>query len=130
MTFGSGGYFKPEEKVTRAQYASFLYRALNMDPNFEPAPIPNDPTPANKVETIIQENPGLFEENIEVADYVEKSPLMMRMLTEGLTVVKNTNLKFYDQIDASLYLKNPNYKPIKSQMPYGCNRREKLNSFR
>ncbi|MED5052558.1 S-layer homology domain-containing protein [Anoxybacillus rupiensis] len=118
ITFGSGGYFKPEEKVTRAQYASFLYRALNIDPNFDPTPIPNDPTPANKVETIIQDNPNLFEKNIEVADYVEKGPLLMKMLTEGLTFVESTNLKFYDRIDFSLYLKNPNYKPVKKQMPY------------
>jgi hypothetical protein len=118
ITFGSGGYFKPEEKVTRAQYATFLYRALNMDSNFEPAPIPNDPTPTSKVETIIEENPNLFEQDIEVAIWVEQEPLVMRMLTEGLNNVENTKLVFYDRIDFSLSLKNPNYKPVKEQMPY------------
>lgn len=118
ITFGSGGYFKPEEKVTRAQYATFLYRALNMNPDFKPAPIPNDPTPPNKVETIIDENKDLFEKGIKVKDYVEKKPLLMKMLTEGLTFVEKTNLKFYDNVDTSLYLKSPNYKPVKKQMPY------------
>ncbi|UOE78383.1 S-layer homology domain-containing protein [Parageobacillus thermoglucosidasius] len=118
ITFGSGGYFKPEEKVTRAQYATFLYRALNMNPDFKPAPIPNDPTPPNKVETIIDENKDLFDKSIEVADYANENPLLVKMLTEGLTFVKKTNLKFYGRIDSTLYLKNPNYRPVKKQMPY------------
>jgi S-layer homology domain len=118
ITFGSGGYFKPEEKVTRAQYATFLYRALNMNLDFEPTPIPNDPTPTNKVETIIEENQELFDSNIDIASYVENKTLIMKLLSdEGLNFVKNTSLKFYHQIGGFLYLKSPNYKPVKEMMP-------------
>lgn len=41
ITSGIDGYYKPDDYVTRAQYAVFLHNALNIDPNFEAKPIPN-----------------------------------------------------------------------------------------
>lgn len=44
LTFGSGDYkYNPNGKVTREQYAEFLYRGIHLDEDFEAEPIPNDP---------------------------------------------------------------------------------------
>lgn len=40
ITTGSNGYYKPNDAVTRAHYATFLHRLLNIDPDFVPKPIP------------------------------------------------------------------------------------------
>ena len=50
ITTGSNGYYKPNDAVTRAHYATFLHRLLNIDPDFVPKPIPKpevkpEPTP-------------------------------------------------------------------------------------
>lgn len=45
---GYGEYFKPNEEVNRAQYALFLYRALNIESNDQTAP--TDPPLAQKIQ--------------------------------------------------------------------------------
>ncbi|WP_262173572.1 S-layer homology domain-containing protein [Saccharococcus sp. Marseille-Q5394] len=47
ITTGYEGYFKPNEKVTRAHYAVFLHRALN--PGNEDQSTPADPSLAEKI---------------------------------------------------------------------------------
>ena len=46
VTVGNNGYYKPGESLSRAHYAVFMYRAMNLDPNFVAKPIP---TPTNPV---------------------------------------------------------------------------------
>jgi len=48
--------FKVDEPLNRSHYALFMYRAMNVDPNFVPKPIPTPPTdlseyPSDKVVT-------------------------------------------------------------------------------
>jgi len=41
LTFGEGNYsYNPDGTVTREQYATFLYRGIHLDPDFEAEPIP------------------------------------------------------------------------------------------
>lgn len=49
ITFGSGDYnYKPNQNVTREQYAEFLYRGINLDADFEAEPMPEKPTKGEK----------------------------------------------------------------------------------
>lgn len=58
ITMGDGGYYKPNDPVTRAHYAAFLQRLMNLDEDFEPKPIepvkpdpkPEQPKPEPKPE--------------------------------------------------------------------------------
>ncbi|WP_051910142.1 S-layer homology domain-containing protein [Lysinibacillus sp. BF-4] len=61
ITTGSNGYYKPNDAVTRAHYATFLHRLLNIDPDFVPKPIPKpevkpEPKPEPQPEPIPQPN--------------------------------------------------------------------------
>lgn len=45
ITVGNNGKFEPSESVTRGQYAMFLHRLMNVDPDFEAKPIPKPEQP-------------------------------------------------------------------------------------
>lgn len=45
ITVGNNGKYEPNESVTRGQYAFFMHRLLNLDPNFEAKPIPKPEQP-------------------------------------------------------------------------------------
>lgn len=57
ITVGSNGKFKPEDPVTRAQYASFLHRALNMDTSTEPEN-PIEPPQTDDGTDIVEHDPS------------------------------------------------------------------------
>lgn len=49
ITYGSGDFkYNPNDKVTREQYAEFLYRGIHLDPNFQAEPIPPKPINVEK----------------------------------------------------------------------------------
>ena len=50
ITVGNNGKYEPAESVTRGQYAMFLHRLMNLDPNFEADPIPKPEQPGVKPE--------------------------------------------------------------------------------
>lgn len=51
ITVGSDGHFKPNDPVTRAQYAVFMERLINLDEDFVPEPIePPEEKPAPEPE--------------------------------------------------------------------------------
>lgn len=55
ITMGDGGYYKPNDPVTRAHYAAFLQRLMNLDEDFVAEPI----------ETPKEETPSVGDKNVE-----------------------------------------------------------------
>lgn len=112
ITTGSEGKFKPEDRVTRAQYSVFLHRALNLDPDFVAPPIEQPEQPSTgekkKVEQIIKENPELFDKDVEIHEFANTSPIISKIMKEGLDVVKETDMMIHD-VSSFLLLKQPGY---------------------
>lgn len=122
ITTGDNGKYKPYEPVTRAHYAVFLHRALNLDndvqpeqpdpepelPEVEEPEEPETPTEPSEPETEVptdlaeqltkfkNENPHLFLTDAPVApNPYYNVPLMTKMMIDGKDSVEKTNLRHF-----------------------------------
>jgi hypothetical protein len=73
--------FSPNQPVTRAHQAVFLYRSMK-----KPA-LPE-----------YMKDTTLFDENIQVAGYTLGNPLMKKILVDGQDVVRKNGMKFIDAV--------------------------------
>lgn len=107
ITTGDNGYFKPQDPVTRAHYAIFLYRALNV--KNQPVPVePVKPTPeietptkaTKELESLKKANPGMFLTKAQVSSNPFRGvEVPLKVWTEGNATVKKTGLKYFLQYD-------------------------------
>lgn len=119
ITTGSNGLFRPNGTVSRAEYATFLHRALYPEQAPVPEkplekdpinPKPEQPTEPQEPETPVEEFSDLAEEVIafkqENSDlFVPDVPIFenafygfrlpFKVIEESKEVVRNTNLKYY-----------------------------------
>ncbi|MBO0589274.1 MULTISPECIES: S-layer homology domain-containing protein [unclassified Sporosarcina] len=122
ITTGDNGYFKPAESLTRAHYAVFMHRAMNMKDDVVVKPIPeskpNVPASSMKLEDFnksITNNP-LFQSKINNPTYKQgmtnsntyNADDLRTVLTDGQAIVKGTGLK-YANIGGNIVLMEDNY---------------------
>lgn len=122
ITTGNNGKFLPNDHVTRTQYAVFLYRALHMNPNFEAPPIEQPPVqqpqPEKDYKKIVNANPSIFDKNVQINDVgLKANPFADKVLTQGLDFVKQTNLKFVNEVGNTLSLQEDGYKSPIARFP-------------
>jgi hypothetical protein len=120
VTTGDNGYFKPDSPLTRAHYAVFMHRAMNLKGDVVIKPIPKPTVPSSTMtldefNKSIKNNP-LFESKqkspvfkqgeTNIATYKEEN--MRRVLTEGQAIVQGTGLK-YANISGDIVLVEDDY---------------------
>ncbi|OAT74549.1 S-layer homology domain-containing protein [Parageobacillus thermoglucosidasius] len=115
-------HYKPNNNATRADFASFMYRALTntkysrkgltstlIDNNcvFERELMPS------YIRNAINNHPSIFDTSIAYDTVLggENNKFVLKILENGLESVEDTSLKFYDSIDFSLSLISPTYNP-------------------
>lgn len=115
------GTFKPNESLSRAHYAVFLYRALNYEKN-NGKPVEEGPVDIPKLsmgmsledfKKVVANDKSLYsvDPNFEAHKAKENSfndPRHKKLLIEGVEIVKKTNFK-YKAVGANIQLEEPNY---------------------
>lgn len=98
ITTGSNGYYKPQEQVSRAHYAVFLHRLLNIDPDFVPEPKPDPKPPVTggdmpKAKDIVPPKgwtPKETEKNLKkFEDFLENAPVSTGSNGSGYSVLSS-----------------------------------------
>jgi hypothetical protein len=79
VTSAPKGKYSPNDAVTRAHQAVFLYRSMQ---------VPKLPA--------FMKDATVFDKNIAVHPYILNHPLMMKVLSQGQGVVKKNGMKFID----------------------------------
>lgn len=118
------GTFKPNESLSRAHYAVFLYRALNYEesvqkPEEKPEDKPTNPViPELDMDMSFEDFTKVVENDKKLYDIKDKysKPVefafndqrFKKLLIEGPEYVKNTNFKF-KSVGAEIVLEEPNY---------------------
>lgn len=129
VTTGDNGYFKPNDSLTRAHYAVFMHRAMNLkdDGIVKPIPKPVAPSSSMSLEEFnlsIKKNP-LFQSKQknpifvqgEVHPNVYKEEPLRRVLTEGQAIIQGTGLK-YASIRGQIFLMEDDYvSPLPTNSP-------------
>ncbi|MFJ8461679.1 S-layer homology domain-containing protein [Lysinibacillus xylanilyticus] len=106
--------FKPNESLSRAHYAVFLYRALNYENNAEkPTEIPklSMDMSLDDFKKVVANDKSLYnvDPNFEAHNPKEASfndPRHKKLLIEGADIVKKTNFK-YKAVGANIQLEEP-----------------------
>ncbi|MGE7843664.1 S-layer homology domain-containing protein [Lysinibacillus sp. NPDC093712] len=113
--------FKPNESLSRAHYAVFLYRALNYEKN-NGKPVEEVPVDIPKLsmgmsledfKKVVANDKSLYsvDPNFEAHNAKENSfndPRHKKLLIEGAEIVKKTNFK-YKAVGANIQLEEPDY---------------------
>lgn len=129
ITTGDNGYFKPDESLTRAHYAVFMHRAMNMKDNSVVKPIPKPEKPASSM-TLEEfnksiKNNSLFQSKVKNSIYKQGETNkntyqivdLRRVMTEGQAIVKGTGLK-YANVGGHVVLMEDNYvSPLPNKHP-------------
>lgn len=136
ITTGDNGLFKPNAPVTRQHYAVFLHRALNLDTDVVPTPIPEptEPTEPDVVipdetmdliahlDKVVKENEDLFIDGVKPFREIDilYYPIGAKFYLEGLDVVRENGMQVYtgregwgpeyDTLDSSIRLTSKGYK--------------------
>lgn len=113
--------FKPNEPLSRAHYAVFLYRALNYEKNAG-KPVDEKPTEIPKLsmdmsledfkkvvandKSLYSVDPNNIAHNAKESSF--NDPRHKKLLIEGAEIVKKTNFK-YKAVGANLQLEEPNW---------------------
>jgi hypothetical protein len=92
ITSAPNGKYSPNDSVTRAHQAVFLYRTMQ---------VPQLPE--------FMKDTTVFDENINFHPIALENPLLTKVLKEGQTVVKKHNMKFVEA-NSFLEVKTDNYK--------------------
>jgi len=136
ITTGDNGLFKPNAPVTRQHYAVFLHRALNLDTEVQPTPIPEPTEPTEpgvvipdetldliaQLNKVVKANEDLFVDGVKPfkeTDILYNS-FSAQFYLEGLDVVRKNGLQVftgregwgpeYDTLSSSIRLKSKGYK--------------------
>ena len=113
ITTGSEGLYKPYEPVSRAHYATFLQRALNVSKDVKPTepteptnptvPQPEEDKTPSEMKTVLEQlsvlqkkNDGLFIDKTSFNGLdLSNNPMATKMYLEGMDAVRTAGLKFY-----------------------------------
>ena len=135
ITTGDNGLFKPNAPVTRQHYAVFLHRALNLDTDIQPTPIPEPTEPTEPEVVIPDETLDLIEQLDKVVKTNEDlfidgakpfnelailyNPISAKFYLEGLDVVRANKMQIYtgregwgpefDKLDSTIRLTSSGY---------------------
>jgi len=94
ITTGDNGYFMPNESLTRAHYAVFMYRALNVNENHVAQPIPEPVLTYEEFVKSIKNNP-LFAKEFTLNSFSYNNQNYHNLaLTKGQALIKDTNWKY------------------------------------
>ena len=105
ITTGDNGYFNPNGSLTRAHYAVFMYRALHVDTNYVPQPVPQPkPVPVKRPNYTefaeqIKTNP-LFMKGLETNAFSYYQLYNNTVFNEGQQLLKGTNYKYIRAVGA------------------------------
>ncbi|MFY0519331.1 S-layer homology domain-containing protein [Lysinibacillus sp. UGB7] len=112
--------FKPNESLSRAHYAVFLYRALNYEKTTS-KPVEEKPTQTDipkmsigmsfeDFQKVVSNDKSLYDvaPNYKVTEFAFNDPRFKKLLIEGQQYVKETNFK-YKEAGALIHLQEPNW---------------------
>jgi len=112
--------FKPNEPLSRAHYAVFLYRALNYVKKVE-KPVEEKPTQTDipkmsmdmsldDFQKVVTNDKSLYDvaPDEKVPEFAFNNPRFKKLLIEGQQYVKQTNFK-YKQAGSYIHLEEPNW---------------------
>ncbi|MEB2280166.1 S-layer homology domain-containing protein [Lysinibacillus xylanilyticus] len=107
--------FKPNEPLSRAHYAVFLYRALNYEKKIEKPTQTDIPKMSmdmsfNDFQKVVTNDKSLYDvaPDYKVTEFAFNDPRFKKLLIEGQQYVKQTNFK-YKEAGAYLHLEEPNW---------------------
>ncbi|MGA3599260.1 S-layer homology domain-containing protein [Lysinibacillus agricola] len=107
--------FKPNEPLSRAHYAVFLYRALNYEktagkPTETDIPKMSMDMSFNDFQKVVTNDKSLYDvaPDYKVTEFAFNDPRFKKLLIEGQQFVKQTNFK-YKEAGAYIHLEEPNW---------------------
>ena len=107
--------FKPNEPLSRAHYAVFLYRALNYEKKAEKPTQTDIPKMSmdmsfNDFQKVVTNDKSLYDvgPDYKVTEFAFNDPRFKKLLIEGQQYVKQTNFK-YKEAGAYIHLEEPNW---------------------
>ncbi|MFJ8461680.1 S-layer homology domain-containing protein [Lysinibacillus xylanilyticus] len=107
--------FKPNEPLSRAHYAVFLYRALNYQKNAGKPTETDIPKMSmdmsfNDFQKVVTNDKSLYDvaPDYKVTEFAFNDPRFKKLLIEGQQFVKQTNFK-YKEAGALIHLEEPNW---------------------
>ncbi|WP_374967044.1 S-layer homology domain-containing protein [Lysinibacillus sp. RS5] len=107
--------FKPNEPLSRAHYAVFLYRALNYEktagkPTEKDIPKMSMDMSFNNFQKVVTNDKSLYDvaPDYKVTEFAFNDPRFKKLLIEGQQFVKQTNFK-YKEAGAYIHLEEPNW---------------------
>lgn len=107
--------FKPNESLSRAHYAVFLYRALNYKANVENPTETEIPKVSmdmsiDDFQKVVSNDKSLYDvaSDFKVTEFAFNDPRFKKLLIEGQQIVKQTDFK-YKEAGALIHLEEPNW---------------------